>query len=805
MTRPTVPLRRKLSTITLTTCGIALLLTMLLFLLGEALLSRQQNLQQLKILSAAIASNSTAALAFENPDDAATVLSALRSDPHIVSAALYKTDGSLFATYPRLGPDDVPHAPPAPGYRFEQAHIVAVTDVREGERSLGTLMVRADMFAIYERVGMYAFIATLVIALALLAAWAISRRLQRQLSEPILALAATAEVVSTRHDYSVRAQSPGINELDTLTGAFNHMLTQTEQYEGRLNTQLSRLALLQEITHSIGSRHDLLSIFQVVLGSLEAHLPIHFGCVCLHDPANGMIIVEAIGPLSSSEAAALGLPVRETVPVGQNGLYRALQGTLIHEPDVTKVPSPFTQRFAQAGFNSLVLAPLAVESSVFGVLVAARRPAHSFSSTDCEFLKQLSEHVALASHQAQLYQALQRAYEDLRQSQQSVLQNERLRALGQMASGIAHDINNAISPVSLYTELLLQQERQISPEGRNRLATMQRAIEDVAGTIERMREFYRPRESARSFHRIDVHAVIDQVLNLTQPRWRALPQERGIDIELVRDFAPTRLEILGDEVEMRDALTNLIFNAVDAMPQGGTLKISTHVAARDLNATNVFIEVADSGIGMDEETRRRCIEPFFTTKGERGTGLGLASVYGMLQRHDAELEVDSAPGKGTTMRMIFPQFVERGSSAALGASPTAIRRKLKILVVDDDPVLSRSLDDALATDSHTVVLAPGGQAGIDAFTAAYQEKQPFDLVITDLGMPRVDGRKVAESIKALSPTTPVILLTGWGQRLIDEGDIPPNINLILSKPPRLAQLRSAIAELVPWEAEAPVS
>ncbi len=800
MRRPTVPLRRKLSAITLTTCGIALLITTALFLLGEILVSRQQSLQQLRILGEAIASNSTAALAFENPEDATVVLSALSSDPHIVSAALYKSDGTPFATYPRDAFDSIPGTPAAPGHRFDQGHLVVVSEVREGERSLGTLMVRADMYAIYERIGMYALIATLVIALALLAAWAISRRLQRQLSEPILALAATAEIVSNRHDYSVRAQAPGINELDALTGAFNYMLTQTEQYEGKLSTQVSRLALLQEITHSIGSRHDLLSIFQVVLGSLEAHLPIHFGCVCLHDPANNTITVEAVGPLSSRDAAALGLPVRESVPVGQNGLYRALQGTLIHEPDVNKVPSPFTQRFARAGFNSLVIAPLAVESSVFGVLVAARRPAHSFSSTDCEFLKQLSEHVALASHQAQLYQALQRAYEDLRQSQQSVLQNERLRALGQMASGIAHDINNAISPVSLYTELLLQQERQITPEGRNRLATMQRAIEDVAGTIERMREFYRPRESARSFHRIDVHGVIDQVLDLTQPRWRALPQERGIDIELVRDFAPARLEILGDEVEMRDALTNLVFNAVDAMPAGGTLRISTHVAASDLNATNVYIEVSDSGIGMDEDTRRRCVEPFFTTKGERGTGLGLASVYGMLQRHDAELEIDSEPGKGTTMRMVFPQFVERGSSAALGASPAAIRRKLKILVVDDDPVLSRSLDDALATDSHQVQLAAGGQAGIDAFAAAHTAGRTFDLVITDLGMPRVDGRKVAESIKALSPNTPVILLTGWGQRLLDEGDIPPNIDMILSKPPRLAQLRAAIAELVPWEA-----
>ncbi len=789
-----VHLRRKLSSITLVTCGLSLLITVGLFLAGELFVQRQSNLQQLQTLSEAIASNSTAALAFENSDDARGVLEAFRSDPHVVAAALYKTDGTLFATYPKEPPDgSLPMAPGPTGYRFEKSGAIGVADVREGDLALGTLYVRSDMKALYERLGLYGLGALTIIALTLLAAWAISRRIQRQLTRPILSLAATAEVVSKRHDYSVRAELAGINELDTLTRAFNHMLTQTEQYERRLSTQLSRLALLQEITHSIGSRHDLLSIFQGLLGSLEDHLPIEFGCVCLHDSAKGLITVESVGPRSGAYAETLGLVTGTTLPVGQNGLYRALQGTLIHEPDVAAARSPFTERFVRARLYSLVLAPLAVESSVFGVVVAARREANTFSSTDCEFLKQLSEHVALASHQAQLYGALNRAYEDLRQSQQSVMQSERLRALGQMASGIAHDINNAISPVSLYTELLLNKETQLSEEGRGRLQTMQRAIEDVAGTIDRMREFYRPRESVRNFSKVDIHALIDQVANLTEPRWRAVPQQRGITVDLRKDFAPGKLEIFGDGVEVRDALTNLIFNAVDAMPEGGVLTIATRTRP---GGSGVVVEVIDTGIGMDEETRKRCIEPFFTTKGERGTGLGLASVYGMLQRHDAEFDILSAPGKGTTVRMVFPGL--RGSAAATAgdAAPQAVRRNLRILVVDDDPVLSRSLEDALRTDGHQVDVASGGQAGIESFTAAFRAGKHFDLVITDLGMPRVDGRKVAEAVKSLSPRTPIILLTGWGQRLLDEGDVPPNIDRVLSKPPRMQQIRAAIAALV---------
>jgi signal transduction histidine kinase/ActR/RegA family two-component response regulator len=793
-----VAIRRKLSTITLVTCGVALLLTTLLFLLGEFLVIRKASLQQLQTLSEAIASNSTAALAFDNPEDAANVLAAFRSDPHIQVAGLYKADGSLFASYPAsVALGELPEKAGARGYRFAGGNLIGVAEVREGQQVLGTLFVRSDLKAIYERLGWYAALAGTVIVLALLVAWFISLRLQAQLSEPILALADTADVVSNRRDYSVRAEAPGINELDRLTAAFNHMLGQMQHFEGRMNTQVSRLALLQEITHSIGSRHDLLSIFQVVLGSLEEHLPIDFGCVCLHESSAGTMTVECLGPASNAQAAALAMPPKATVEVGRNGLYRALQGVLIHEPDVSLVNSPFPQRFAAAGFKSLVLAPLAVESVVFGVLVAARRLPNAFSSTDCEFLKQLSAHVALASHQAQLYGALQRAYDDLRQSQQSVMQNERLRALGQMASGIAHDINNAISPVSLYTELLMQQEKGITDQGRSRLVTMQRAIEDVAGTIERMREFYRPRESARAFTKVDVHAVINQVVELTQPRWKALPQERGIVIDLRRNFTSDKLEIFGDEIELRDALTNLIFNAVDAMPEGGTLTLATGTRPGADVLPNVLIAVCDTGVGMDDETRRRCMEPFFTTKGERGTGLGLASVYGMLRRHDADFEIDSAPGQGATVRMIFPALSERDIRTATVELAQAIRKNLRILVVDDDPVLSRSLQDALETDGHRVELASGGQAGIDAFERSLEApSRNFHLVITDLGMPKVDGRKVADSIRAQSPRTPIIMLTGWGQRLLDEGQVPPNIDRVLSKPPRLQQLRAAIAELV---------
>jgi signal transduction histidine kinase len=387
---------------------------------------------------------------------------------------------------------------------------------------------------------------------------------------------------------------------------------------------------------------------------------------------------------------------------------------------------------------------------------------------------------------------LESSNQALRQAQQALIQQERLRALGQMASGIAHDINNAISPIALYTESMLAHEPGLSPEGRSRLVTIQRAIDDVAQTVGRMREFYRPQDQKPRFVNVDLNALVQQVIDLTRARWSDQPQRSGIIIELKAELGPELPEILGADNEIRDAITNLIFNAVDASPKGGVILVRSSVPSAE--PQHVLLEVTDSGVGMDEETRRRCLEPFFTTKGERGTGLGLAMVFGMAQRHGATLEIDSRPGVGTTMRLLFP--ISGGASGATVRMP-ALKVPvpgLRILVVDDDPVLRDSLDNTLRDEGHRVTLAAGGQQGIDLFRAAQQGAERFDVVLTDLGMPYVDGRQVAAAVRAIAPHTPIILLTGWGQQMGAENDVP-QVSRVLGKPPRLRELRAALAEL----------
>lgn len=619
----------------------------------------------------------------------------------------------------------------------------------------------------------------------------------------VLALTLFTSIINGRMQEARLARSLRIAnaQLQRTTENLKGQIDERERTETKLQAQLERMTLLDQITRAIGERQDLQSIYQVAIRSVEERLPVDFACVCRYDAMDNALTVIRVGAHSQVLAAGLAMDEQSRIEIDHNGLSRCVRGELVCESDIQAIAFPFPQRLARGGLRALVVAPLQSESRVFGILVVARHAPQSFSSADCEFLRQLSAHVALAAQQAELHSALQRAYDDLRQTQQTVMQQERLRALGQMASGIAHDINNAISPVALYTETLLEREPGLSERGRGYLVTIARAIDDVATTVARMREFYRQREPQLVPTPVQLNPLVQQVLDLTHARWSDMPQQRGVAIRLETDLAADLPAILGVESEVREALINLVFNAVDAMPDGGVLTLRTRSAAPRAGEGDsavgrcALVEVADTGVGMSEDTRRRCLEPFFTTKGERGTGLGLAMVYGVAQRHGADIDIESVVGSGTTVCLSFPVPAIEPAASAAAAPPQVPRSRLRILIVDDDPLLLRSLCDTLELDGHLVVTANGGQAGIDTFQAMRRPAEAFDAVITDLGMPDVDGRKVAAAVKASAKATPVILLTGWGQRLVDDGDVPAYVDWVLSKPPKLREVRAALAQL----------
>lgn len=394
----------------------------------------------------------------------------------------------------------------------------------------------------------------------------------------------------------------------------------------------------------------------------------------------------------------------------------------------------------------------------------------------------------------------QKAYDELRQAQQALVRQERLRALGEMSSGVAHDINNLLSPVVAYSELLLDQLPNLEERPRRYLNNIHKAAQDIAQIVARMREFYRSRSSHEQLSAVNLNQVIEDVVELTRPRWRDLPQRDGVSIQLQCELSPQLPPLLSDASELREALTNLVFNAVDAMPQGGTITMVTRTVSEAAGSTQgdarkLVVEVRDDGMGMTEEIRQRCLEPFFSTKAQRGgSGLGLAMVYGMMHRHEGSIEVESAPGRGTCVRLTFPVS---GTTAAIGKDDAASPEKtegLRVLCIDDEPNVRELVVDCLG-GIHQVETAPTGKRGLEMFRAELNNRQPYDVVITDLGMPEVDGHQVAREIKTDSPVTPIIMLTGWGTMMKQDGETKGCADAIVGKPPSMKELNELILRL----------
>lgn len=400
-----------------------------------------------------------------------------------------------------------------------------------------------------------------------------------------------------------------------------------------------------------------------------------------------------------------------------------------------------------------------------------------------------------------LSEGIQKAYEELRRTQEMVVQQERLRALGQMASGVAHDINNALTPICGYSQLLVELLPGASEPAQRALKIINEASEDIARIVARMREFYRRRTTTEELHKVDINHIIEEVIEITRPRWRDVSQRQGISINIRHELAPNVPPLLSDATELREALVNLIFNSVDALPKGGTITLATRVAETSTATGNgnlvkqLEVEVRDNGVGMDEKTRNRCLEPFFSTKAKHGgTGLGLAMVYGMMQRHEGTVNVDSSLDRGTCIRLTFPIQEKVPLPPAPEPLQVGKQRSLRVLCIDDEHLVRQILSDSLTGFKHRVTVAQDGKQGLEFFRTAMRDNQPYEVVITDLGMPEMDGHQVARLIKVESPRTPVIMMTGWGKMIMDEGVKAPEVDAIVSKPPRIHELNRLLLE-----------
>jgi len=381
---------------------------------------------------------------------------------------------------------------------------------------------------------------------------------------------------------------------------------------------------------------------------------------------------------------------------------------------------------------------------------------------------------------------LEKALSELKATQQQVIQQERLSAIGQMASGIAHDFNNTLMPILGFSELLLQNDSLLDnkKEARRCLEMLRTSAKDAASVVSRLREFYRPAETDEEFPIVDLAKIVQQAVSLTEPKWRNQTQAKGLTIEVTAKVQASPY-VAGEESALREVLTNLIFNAVDAMPEGGRISLETCIEGDD-----AVIRIRDSGTGMTESVRQRCLEPFFSTKGERGTGLGLSMVYGIVERHRGKLEIESAAGQGTTFIIRLPQA--ESSPVQAPTSPTArSKSSLNVLVVDDEPRVLEVVSAYLRFDGHSVSTAASGREALEKF-----RRNQFDLVVLDRVMPEMSGDQTARFLKQMNQDIPVIMLTGFGALIEVTGSQPEAVDVVLSKPITLDALRKTIGKLL---------
>lgn len=392
---------------------------------------------------------------------------------------------------------------------------------------------------------------------------------------------------------------------------------------------------------------------------------------------------------------------------------------------------------------------------------------------------------------------LAEALAQLQQTQHHLIQQERLSAMGTMASGIAHDFNNLLAPILGFTELLLLRlDSQKPPVEKERryLEAIHTAAQNAAMVVSRLREFYRYRDAQEQQQPVDLPAIVEEAILLTQPHWKDQALANGVLVQVETALQPVPL-IAGNKAELQELLTNLILNAVHALRGEGKITIRTYTdhypnhSGTTPPSSAAVLTVSDTGIGMDQETQRRCFEPFFSTKGDHGTGLGLAAVYGVVQRHGGTIAVVSAPGQGTTFLIYLPVPDQMPTVTQPVLLPAT--RKLQVLVIDDDTLVRDVIVESLYQAQHQVETATDGWEGLEKFRTGH-----FDLVITDHAMPKLNGDGLASAIKALRPATPIILLTGFGELMQANSELPKGVDCVMSKPFTLTTLQQTIAQVM---------
>jgi len=578
----------------------------------------------------------------------------------------------------------------------------------------------------------------------------------------------------------------------TATAIENAQLYQAEQARRR------ELELLQGIALRLSGDLDLDTVLRTVAGGAASILNADAASILMPNPTSDHLTVRSHHNLPDVYADILRIPARELDELieqwGSGGILE-----LPHNADDRVITADASKL---AGFDAVVSCRLTAEGGFIGVLCVYSRKARHFSASECRMLGALAQQAALAISNARRYQHerllvsdLENSYNEmlhalteLQRTQEQLERTARLRALGELASGVAHDFNNLLAGILGNAQLLLLDEQD--PERRQMLDVIEQAAQDGAAVVRRIQEFARQREEhVREL--VDLASVLDSALAITRTRWHDLALRDARPIHVRHEIHSSAL-VQGNSAELRELLVNLIINAIDAMPQGGelTVRLDKQPQSGPSERRLVAIEVIDTGVGIPPELQQRIFESFFTTKlAGQGSGLGLAICQNIANLHGGRIELQSAVGQGTTFRVLLPLDEQSPASPAAPLAPAAVSA-CRVLVVDDEPAIRDVLERILRRAGHSVSIAESGEAALQIFAPGQ-----FDLLFTDLGMPGMGGAALLAQLRARDPRLIAVVITGWSEHEYS-GEMLPGAAAVVTKPFTSAQIAELVSELI---------
>ena len=375
-----------------------------------------------------------------------------------------------------------------------------------------------------------------------------------------------------------------------------------------------------------------------------------------------------------------------------------------------------------------------------------------------------------------------------KRAEEALIQAQRLSAIGELASGVAHDFNNSLQGIFGNTEVALLEH--ISPEVRNYLETIKQSATDAASRIQQLQRFARKGKEQNDYEHVNLNRLVDTVVSQTRPLWKDESEKAGIAIEVEKNYAGKELLVYVNTGEIRSVLYNLVKNSVQAMPVGGRLAFETGETEK-----GVYVTISDTGTGMDEETKARVFQPFFTTKGfEQGKGLGMSTSWAIIKEHGGELYVkESALGKGTAIEITL-LYSKREENKVGDAAFAGYEGSIRVLWVDDEKMIRNVGKKLLKILNHSVDVAANGEDALNLL-----QNNQYDLMITDIGMPNMSGWQLAERIKGNYPEMKVAVVTGWGANVSNEEKEKYGLGYVLAKPIRMVQLKHLVGEVLQFK------